>query len=146
MIKKILEIDPELLRKFGIDPDAARKEVYKSEKQENEDLKADSESFEQYRPIWSNWITTYKDCLSLLEEEVSDEVRKVSMDKFNPKFILRNYLMEEAIREAQDKSNYSKVDELLALARDPFSEANVPEVAAKQPPEWAFDICISCSS
>ena len=65
-----------------------------------------------------------------MDESVTDEVRKASMNKVNPKFILRNYLMEEAIKEASNKDDYSKVEELLELANDPFSETKIPEQAA----------------
>lgn len=40
-------------------------------------------------------------------------MRKASMDKFNPKFILRNYLMEEAIKQADQDDNFDKVERLL---------------------------------
>ena len=53
------------------------------------------------------------------------------MNKVNPKFILRNYLMEEAIKQATGKDdNFEKVNELLELANDPFSESKIPEAAA----------------
>jgi uncharacterized protein YdiU (UPF0061 family) len=39
----------------------------------------------------------------------------------NPAFILRNYLMEEAI-ESAEKDDFTKVNELLRRALDPFTE------------------------
>jgi len=37
-----------------------------------------------------------------------DQARTESMDKrCNPAFILRNYLMEEAIKQAEDKDDFS---------------------------------------
>ncbi len=50
------------------------------------------------------------------------------MDKVNPKFILRNYLMEEAIRKAE-KDDFTRVDELLKMAIDPFNEKNISETS-----------------
>ena len=35
-----------------------------------------------------------------MDAKVTDAIRKESMDRYNPKFILRNYLMEEAIKQA----------------------------------------------
>lgn len=49
------------------------------------------------------------------------------MKKVNPKFILRNYIMEQAIRAAEDEHDYSKVESLLEFSIDPFSE-NITEV------------------
>ena len=67
------------------------------------------------------------------------------MDKTNPKFILRNYLMEEAIRDGE-KEDFRRVDALLSMALDPFNESNVSDVNTMSPPDWAFDLCVSCSS
>jgi uncharacterized protein YdiU (UPF0061 family) len=67
------------------------------------------------------------------------------MDKVNPSFILRNYLLEEAIQLAESSSDFSKVNELLKYAKKPFDES-IPEQYRGNPPEWAFDLCVSCSS
>ena len=32
------------------------------------------------------------------------------MSKVNPKFILRNYIIEQAIRAAEDENDFSKVE------------------------------------
>ena len=42
------------------------------------------------------------------------------MNKANPAFILRNYLIQEAIEKAEQKSDFSMVNELLELAKKPF--------------------------
>jgi uncharacterized protein YdiU (UPF0061 family) len=67
------------------------------------------------------------------------------MNRINPKFVLRNYLMEEAIRKAEN-DDFTGVEELLRLAMDPFNEESVGEVSTNPPPKWAFDLCVSCSS
>ena len=68
------------------------------------------------------------------------------MDKYNPKFILRNYLMEEAIKQADKYEDFTKVEKLLELSINPFDESSSSNEHSKVPPKWAFDICISCSS
>lgn len=80
-----------------------------------------------------------------MDEKITDEARKESMNKVNPKFILRNYLLEEAIKAAEG-GDYSKVHELLNFSLDPFTEENIPEEVTKDIPEWAWNICVSCSS
>ena len=67
------------------------------------------------------------------------------MDLVNPSFILRNYLLEEAIQLAEANSDFSKVNELLGHAKNPFN-GSIPEKYRGNPPEWAFDLCVSCSS
>ncbi|HYP67464.1 MAG TPA: YdiU family protein [Thiobacillaceae bacterium] len=72
--------------------------------------------------------------------------RQASMRAVNPKYVLRNYLAEMAIRKAADEKDYSEVDRLLTLLRKPFDEQ--PEFVdyAKAPPDWASKIEVSCSS
>lgn len=67
------------------------------------------------------------------------------MNKVNPKFILRNYLMEEAIKKAE-VGDFSRVDELLKMALDPFNENTINEISTSIPPRWAYELCVSCSS
>jgi serine/tyrosine/threonine adenylyltransferase len=43
------------------------------------------------------------------------------MDRANPSFILRNYLLEEAIREAEN-NDFTMVKELLRMARQPYEQ------------------------
>jgi len=40
----------------------------------------------------------------------------------NPSFILRNYLMEEAIKLAEEKDDFSGVNKLLDQAMNPFKD------------------------
>ncbi|WP_260293063.1 hypothetical protein [Sedimenticola hydrogenitrophicus] len=63
----------------------------------------------------------------------------------NPKFILRNYMAEEAIR-AVDAGDYRLVNELSALLRHPFSEHPEHQHYAGEIPDWAGWISLSCSS
>ena len=67
------------------------------------------------------------------------------MKQTNPKFTLRNYLLEEAIKDAE-KDDYKKVEELLKMSENPFDEIIVSDYYTKTPPEWAYDLCVSCSS
>jgi serine/tyrosine/threonine adenylyltransferase len=63
-----------------------------------------------FKEFWMNFIKKYLE--KLANSKISDEDRKVSMDGVNPSFTLRNYLLEEAIREAE-KGDYSLVENLL---------------------------------
>jgi len=55
----------------------------------------------------------------LAKSSVSDEDRKVKMDGVNPSFTLRNYLLEEAIREAE-KGDFSLVEKMLEQSKKPY--------------------------
>jgi len=74
-----------------------------------------------------------------------DAKRKQVMDSINPKYILRNYLAQEAITAAQ-KGDYSKVQTLFEVLQNPFDEQPEFEDYAKLPPDWGKKLEISCSS
>jgi uncharacterized protein YdiU (UPF0061 family) len=63
----------------------------------------------------------------------------------NPKYVLRNHLLELAIRQAK-LGDFSEVETLLSLAQSPFDEHPGHEAKAGFPPDWAAHIEISCSS
>ena len=63
----------------------------------------------------------------------------------NPKFVLRNHLGEQAIRQAKLK-DFGPVQQLLAVLERPFDEHPGLEAYAALPPDWAAGIEISCSS
>lgn len=67
-----------------------------------------------------HWLERYR---KLIEREgAADEERKENMDRVNPKFILRNYLMAEAIDKALKESDFSEIERLRVLLRDPFRD------------------------
>ncbi len=67
------------------------------------------------------------------------------MLRTNPKFVLRNYLGELAIRQAR-QHDFSGVEKLLTLLESPYDEHPGHEAEADFPPAWASSIEISCSS
>lgn len=64
--------------------------------------------------------------------------------RVNPKFILRNYLLEDAIEKAE-KNDFSELESMLKLSLEPFGpDEELLSCVAR--PDWRFDICVSCSS
>jgi serine/tyrosine/threonine adenylyltransferase len=81
-----------------------------------------------------------------LEAEKSDPAeRRKAMDGVNPKYILRNYLAEQAIQKAE-AGDYSEIETLRAILSRPFDEQPEHDAYSAPPPDWAAGICISCSS
>ncbi|MGD8407392.1 MAG: hypothetical protein PVF21_02120, partial [Thiohalophilus sp.] len=80
-----------------------------------------------------------------MQEDSQDDVRRELMRQANPKYVLRNYMAQIAIDKAQQK-DFSEVNGLLELLRDPFAEHPHMEHYAGEPPQWANDIEVSCSS
>jgi uncharacterized protein YdiU (UPF0061 family) len=64
----------------------------------------------------------------------------------NPKYILRNHLAEVAIRRAADARDYSEINRLHQLLTRPFDEQPENAAYAAEPPDWARQIEVSCSS
>nr|WP_298166926.1 YdiU family protein [uncultured Pseudomonas sp.] len=73
------------------------------------------------------------------------EQRRTRMHAVNPKYILRNYLAQQAI-EAAEQGDYGPVRELHAVLSQPFAEQPGQERYAQRPPDWGKHLEISCSS
>ncbi|MGB0468623.1 MAG: protein adenylyltransferase SelO [Pontibacterium sp.] len=89
------------------------------------------------------WLDTYQVRLGL--EAVSQSIRHQKMRSVNPRYILRNYMAEEVIREAS-VGNYEPVNQLLAVLRHPGEQYPKMQHYASEPPSWAGAINLTCSS
>ena len=89
------------------------------------------------------WLANWR--ARLAQTPWDDDARQAAMRAANPKYVLRNWLAEAAIRKAQDK-DFSEVDRLLACLRQPFAEQPEFERYAAPPPDWASGLAVSCSS
>lgn len=97
-----------------------------------------------HREGFDEWARRYQ--ARLKAEGSRDEDRRARMRLVNPKYILRNYLAHEAIRRAKEERDFSEVERLRQLLRDPFTEQPGMEAYAAPPPDWARSITVSCSS
>ncbi|WPE16094.1 YdiU family protein [Candidatus Thioglobus autotrophicus] len=91
---------------------------------------------------FSSWLSLYDQRLA----EEKNTQRVALMNKTNPKFILRNYLAEEAIREAEDQKRYDKITTLFDLLSNPFEECSGFDDYTQEAPDWAQGLSVSCSS
>ena len=96
---------------------------------------------------WLNWMELY---LEKIKAEVgSDEERKQAMNTINPKYVLRNYMAQLAI-EAAEKEDYTLIDELYTLLKNPYDEQPQYEKWFAKRPDWARHkvgcSMLSCSS
>ena len=96
------------------------------------------------RTAFDTWAAAYR--ARLQHEACTDSERKARMDAVNPKYILRNYLAQNAIEKAGKNRDFSEIDRLLNLLVKPFDEQPEMESYAATPPEWAQQIEVSCSS
>ena len=96
---------------------------------------------------WNTWLTKY--LKRLKKETISDTERKCEMNLVNPKYVLRNYMAQLAIEEA-DKGNYELLNELFTMLKKPYDEQPKYQKWFAKRPDWARDkvgcSMLSCSS
>jgi uncharacterized protein YdiU (UPF0061 family) len=95
------------------------------------------------REAFDAWALKYR--ARLRQENSVDATRREAMNRTNPKYVLRNYLAQVAIEQAQN-GDYSGVHKLLAVLERPFDEQPENESYAALPPDWAAHLEVSCSS
>jgi len=89
------------------------------------------------------WVGDYR--ARLRSESSDDAERAARMNAVNPKYVLRNYLVQTAIEQAQN-GRYEEIDTLFKLLKRPFDEQPEMERYAAEPPASAKHIEVSCSS
>jgi uncharacterized protein YdiU (UPF0061 family) len=92
---------------------------------------------------WGDWRTRYR--ARLAAEGSLDIERQPLMRAANPKFVLRNYLAQQAIAAAENR-DYDELARLHAVLRAPYDEQPGNEAYAAAPPAGAEEIAVSCSS
>ena len=96
---------------------------------------------------WDAWFKKYGERLQ--KEKKSDAERVQSMNKVNPKYVLRNYMAQLAI-DAADGGDYTLLDDLFHLLKNPYSEQPEQEKWFAKRPDWARNkvgcSMLSCSS
>jgi uncharacterized protein YdiU (UPF0061 family) len=95
------------------------------------------------RSVADEWLQRYQERLQ--KETRAHDEREFDMRKVNPKYILRNYLAQQVIQEAQN-GDYEPLKELLTVLQKPFDEQPKFEGYAALPPDWGKHLNISCSS
>jgi serine/tyrosine/threonine adenylyltransferase len=95
------------------------------------------------REAFDHWARRYEN--RLREEGSRDKDRLVRMNRVNPKYVLRNYLVQTAIEKAQQK-DYSEIDRLLTLLHNPYIDQSGMDAYAATPPNWGKHLSVSCSS
>lgn len=90
-----------------------------------------------------SWFESYKKVCEDLNTNFT--TRREIMKKVNPKYILKNYIIQEAIEKAHE-GDYSGVNDLLMIAQNPFDEHLDFEQYAQSTPMKFANIKLSCSS
>ncbi len=102
---------------------------------------------ETHQGAFDAWIERYRNRVA--EDDFAPTDRAARMAQFNPKYVLRNYLAQEAI-DLATAGDSSMVLELLDVMRRPYDEQPGRERFAARRPDWARQKAgcsmLSCSS
>ena len=94
-----------------------------------------------YHGLMNDWLDRYDARIQYIDKSV----RKKQMLENNPKYVLKNYMLQEAIDLAQS-GDFSLVDELFKIAQHPFDEHPEFEHWAGATPVAFKNQKLSCSS
>lgn len=95
------------------------------------------------RPAFDHWFTAYHK--RLMQEPQSDAERRQRMKAANPKYVLRNYLAQQAIEPAE-KDDAGMLARLHQALCQPYADQPEMDDLAALPPEWGKRLAVSCSS
>ena len=94
-----------------------------------------------YHEPMNLWLDAYDERIKFIDPTE----RRNQMLNVNPKYVLKNYMLQEAI-DAAEKGDFSVVDNLFKLAKQPFEEHPEFERWAKATPKAFKNQKLSCSS
>jgi uncharacterized protein YdiU (UPF0061 family) len=107
----------------------------------------DGEPSDAHRSRLVSWLQRYEARLKV--EAMPREERIARMNRANPKYVLRNYLAQQAI-DAATEGDVSKLERLLHVLETPYDDQPQHEDLAQRRPEWARNkagcSALSCSS
>jgi uncharacterized protein YdiU (UPF0061 family) len=84
------------------------------------------------------WLSRYR--TRIAGEDLS------GLDRVNPKYVLRNWVAESAIRAVEDHGDIATLDRIFQLVQAPFEKHDGDEAFAAPPPPEMSHLEVSCSS
>jgi len=102
---------------------------------------------QQYNIQLTDWLKTYHKRLKF--DKLTPLQRQSNMNHINPKYVLRNYLAQQAI-ELAENGDYSEIEKLKKVLKTPYEEQMEYHSYSNKRPDWARKKAgcsmLSCSS
>lgn len=106
-----------------------------------------SELLVEHGPAFDSWLTRW--AARIRSGGEASTTRIARMNAANPRYVLRNYLAQQAIERAE-QGDPAMIHELLDVLRRPFDDQDGFEAFAEKRPDWARQkpgcSMLSCSS
>ncbi|ROP62411.1 hypothetical protein EDF81_0899 [Enterobacter sp. BIGb0383] len=93
------------------------------------------------RAAFDGWFQRYR--TRLQQEKIADSERQSQMKRENPALVLRNWLAQRAIEQAEQGDN-TELYRLHAALRTPWQDSD--DDYSQRPPSWGKGLEVSCSS
>jgi len=151
----ISQTQPEILSRLNIPLELITSQLKKLEMMNN----LSPSILDDFPVMWRSWLLKYRErvraeiespssssssssCVSIEER---DRERREAMNKMNPRFVLRNYVAQNAIDDAEH-GDFTEVQRVLELLRDPFDLKQRGDLSSLAPDEWQPSKGISSAS
>lgn len=127
------EENPGILEYLGLNEVFLKNQIKFIEKYEKLKDKTTEEKKQIDKELWSNWLHEYVRRVQEDFDATSSDIdikmteRIKMMNCNNPRFILRNHIVQEAIEKA-DYNDFTEAKMLLQILENAFSEKSVEEI------------------
>lgn len=105
------------------------------------------QGYTHFEADFDQWLAQY--AKRLLQSNETAEARRARMASHNPRYVLRNYLAQEAI-DLAEQGDTSMIEALMKLLRNPYTEQAGMNRFEQKRPDWARHKAgcsmLSCSS
>ena len=102
---------------------------------------------DEYKVRFEHWLLAYDE--KLKQNQINEQQRQQLMNATNPKYVLRNYIAQQAI-DLAEQGDFSEIEKLQQLLKKPYDEQMEYDKYAQKRPDWARNKAgcsmLSCSS